>query len=359
MTSSDVKFVFERMAHADVPPKAANMFMAIKNFEPYFQEQHLVYNPQNRKLNSISGIQTPNDTTVVFQLITKDSTFLKKLATPLAVIYPREAVGSSVDSFSPVGAGPFNFVQRASDSTYIFSRFQNYYDASDVDLNRVDIIANKSEGQLFRAMGEGDIYLLPQLGPQLFQNLLDGAGNLVTSYSNRYKIQRPAGSTVYVLRYNPHSNLPLENARDIVGMIPSDTSSYFQKFPDALVQTDTLSRPEQTRRPPVRESEVFSAFSDDPFVRTFLGNLSKTLISYQTTIKMMDIRTPTRDTGLFFTVNLPVIPASQWDNYRELFRFRVRQVALQRNEVQGLEFNSYPWWFNPRGVTLPAEENLN
>jgi peptide/nickel transport system substrate-binding protein len=109
LSSQDIKFVFERMAQSGVPPSAAQMFMDIEGFEPYYQEQHFVYNPKNRELNGVSGIQAPNDSTVVFQLVDQDPDFLRKLATPLALIYPREAVGENVESFTPVGTGPFVF----------------------------------------------------------------------------------------------------------------------------------------------------------------------------------------------------------------------------------------------------------
>lgn len=358
VTASDVKYDFERMAQAGLPPYAAHMFMDIENYEPYYREQHFVYNPQNRGLDGVSGIQVPNDSTVVFQLVNRDPKFLKKLATPFAVIYPREAVGNSVSSFSPVGAGPFNFAQQTSDSTLIFSKFQNYYAAKDIDLNRIDIVQNESESQLFRSMSANDIYLLPQLGPQLFQNVLNSDGSLINSYAKRYTLQRPGGNTEYVLRYNSQNHLMLSEAHKIVSFIPTDTSSYFKQFPDTYItmnsSTDSLKNTS-----PVNNDRVYTVYSDDPFVRTFFGKLSTTLASHQISLQMMQTRTPTRNTGLFFTQNLPLIPNKQWDQYPALFRFKVQQVALQRSEIKGLNFNGYPWWFNPRGVTLPAEEKLN
>ncbi len=66
MSSGDVKFVFERMAQPGVPPTAAQLFMDIKGFDPYFHEQQNVYLPGQRKLEGISGIQTPGENSVVF-----------------------------------------------------------------------------------------------------------------------------------------------------------------------------------------------------------------------------------------------------------------------------------------------------
>lgn len=358
VTASDVKFDFERMAKAGLPPHAANMFMAIKDFEPYYLEQHYVYNPQNRQLDGISGIQAPNDSTVVFQLVKHDPDFIKKLATPFAVIYPHEAVGNSLSDFSPVGAGPFNFAQQSSDSTLIFSKFQNYYAANDIDLNRVDIIQQKSESKLFRSMSAGDIYLLPQLGPQLFQNILNSDGSLISSYTKRYTLQRPGGTTEYALRYNPQDHLKLSEARKLAGLIPTDTSSFFKQFPDKYITME--SSPDSLKNTSrFQNNNVYAVYADDPFVRTFLGNLSGTLKKHQINFQMLQIRTPTRETGLFVTHKLPLISNKHWNRFPVLFQFKVQQVALQRSEIKGLRFNRYPWWFNARGVTLPAEGNLN
>lgn len=354
--SGDVKYVFERMAHAEVPPKAAQMFMNIKGFDSYFQEQREIYLPADRKLDGVSGIQTPNDTTVVFELNSPDPQFLKKLATPLAVIYPREAVGQSVSSFSPVGTGPFNFSSRSADSTLTFSKFQDYYNASDIKLNRVDIITDNSESELFRAMGSNDIYMLPQLGPQLLKNLVEPNGQLSASYQNRYQLQVTNGATEFVMRYNPEANLSPANAQAISRLAKSDTS-YVAEFPGNIVTANIKDTANANLSG--LSGQIYSTFSQNPFVRTYLGDLSQQLSNYNTKLQMIQIRAPSRNTGLLFTVNYPLIPDSRWSNYKDLFHFRVKQAALLRSEISGLNFNQYPWWFDLRGVSLPAVERLN
>lgn len=360
MTSGDVKYVFERMARAGVPPKAAHMFMDIKGFDPYFSEQREVYNPAERKLSSVSGIRTPNDSTVVIELTNRDPQFLKKLGAPVAVIYPREAVEQTIESFSPVGAGPFQFSSRQADSTLIFSKFQNYYSASDVDLNRVDIIPNTSESELFQAMGTGDIHMIPQLGPQLLQEIVDSDGELRSSYAERYNLQKAGGTTEYVLRYNPSANLSADDANTLPGLARID-SAYFNEFPNKLVtsQPATDTTDTTTAISTTLSKQIYVVFSDDPFIKTYLGSFSNLLEQYDIQLQMMEIRAPSRDTDLIFTKNYPLIPDKRWNNYEELLRFQVLQVALQRSEIEELTFNEYPWWFDLRGVTLPPADNLN
>lgn len=359
MIAEDVKFVFERMARAGVPPTAAHMFMDIRGFDPFFNEQREVYHPSDRKLSGISGIQTPNDSTVVFELSNPDPQFLEKLATPLALIYPREAVDQMNESFIPVGTGPFELSSRQSDSTLIFSDFEDYYAASDINLNRVDMIPLTSESELFKAMSASDIYLIPQLGPQLMQQLINNDGELATSYTERYNLQKPGGQTAYVLRYNPNANLTADNASTL-SKLAAD-SNYFDRF-NNLITTQPVNDFNDTvsTSPSDLPDQIFTVFSNDPFIRTYLGYLSETLSDqFEVQLQMTEIRAPSSNTGLLFSKSFPLIPDSRWNKYKELFQFEVQHVSLQRSEIENLNFNEFPWWFNLREVTLPSEDQLN
>lgn len=352
ITSGDVKFVFERMAQPEIPSKAAHLFMEIKGFDPYFHEQHEVYLPSQRKLDGVSGIQTPADSTVVFELVNQDPDFLKKLATPLAVIYPQEAVGESPESFSAVGTGPFRFSSQPSDTVMIFSKFQNYYAAPEIQLNRVDVVNGISETDLFREMSTGDIHATPQLGPQMIETLLDTSGTLSESYTDRYNLATTDGFSEFVFRYYPAGDLAQQNAQALAGVARSHANSFLNKFPGMLVSTaeDTT---ESISNFSIQTDQLYTAFFEDPFVQTYLSSLSKALGENDIQLQMVEIRAPSRNTSLFFSQNYPLIPDSQWDSYPELSWFRVNQAALQRTEITGLNFNRYPWWLDLRGVSLP------
>lgn len=357
--AEDVKYIFERMAKVNVPPTAAQLFMNIKGFNSYYQEQRLVYNPKERNIESISGISTPHEQTVIIELERPDPSFLRKLATPLALIYPKEAVGQSVDGFTPVGAGPFSFSQRNSSSTLTFTKFNNYHNAADININRVDIMVSDSESDLFRSMGTGDLHVLPQLGPQQMQNLIDStSGQLLDSYADRYLLQQ-SGGTEYVLRHNTNSSLSSSGAQAIAGFLAADSTSFFDKFPQDYVTFQASDTVNTTSDLSELDTQVYSVYSDDPFVRTFMGDLANKLSEFDIAMQMMQIRAPSRNTGLLITTNYPLIPSPQWNAHPALFRFTVQQLAVQRSEINNLHFNQYPWWFNLRGVTLPAAENLN
>jgi hypothetical protein len=204
-------------------------------------------------------------------------------------------------------------------------------------------------------MGSGDIHLLPQLGPRLIPNLLTSEGDLISSYSERYNLQKTEGTTEYVLHYNPNSDLSASAAKTIAGYIHSDSGSFFAQLPDDLISTQTTV---DTATSANISQEIYSTYSEDPYVRLFLGELSATLSEQNINLQMMRIRAPSRNTALFFTQNYPLIPVGTWINSNELFSFNVRQAALLHSEIEELNFNQYPWWLNLRGVTLPAFENL-
>lgn len=354
----DVEFVFKRMASLNVPPQAARMFMNIEGFEPYFQEQRHIYNPQNRQIEDITGIQTPNDSTIVFQLKEADPDFPQKLATPLAAIYPREAVTGN-SSITPVGAGPFAFTQVTSDSTLVLSRFQEYYAADEISLNRIDIQVNSSETLMGKAMNNGDLHLIPQLGPKLMVNLINENGQLKEEYQDQYQLTHPGGSISYALRYNPEADLSLSAARALTADPSTDTTSYFTQFPANLVKVDTTGNaPSVAEELPTGQQEFYTTYSEDPYIQTFLGNLSTQFSNQGLSLQMLNIRAPTTRTPFLFTNDFPLIPNRQWHDFPKLFGFTVDQVTLQQQNIEGLSFNRYPWWFDVRGVTVPEASKL-
>lgn len=361
VTPEDVEFIFERMASSNVPPQAAQLFMNIEGFDPYFQEQRHVYNPQNRQINDITGIETPNDSTVTFRLKNPDPEFPQKMATPFAVIYPQEAVTGS-SSITPVGAGPFAFTQVTSDSTLVLSKFQEYYLADQVALNRIDIHVDNSEMSLAQSMETQGLHVIPQLGPQLLVNMLGENRQLTDEYAEQFNLQSPGGSTQYNVRYNPKADLSESAARRLSQYMNADTSSYFNQFSGSVIQPDTSIAQSDTSVSAVspsgdaqlRQQEIYTSYSDDPFIQSFLGSLSNGLSRQNISLHMMEVRAPTQETAFIFTTDYPLLPKSQWSNYSRLFSFSVDQIALQQSNIEGLSFNQYPWWFDLRDVSLSS-----
>lgn len=361
LTARDVKFVFERMAKTGNPPTAARLFWNIEGFEPFYQEQHKVYEPKKRTLSDVSGIQTPNDSTVVFELHKKDSQFLKKLATPYAVIYPREAVNDTRGSFAPVGTGPFTLSTQRADSAYIFAKSQKYHDYKSVRLDRVDILTSNSESNLMRQMGTGNIHLLPEIGPRIIQNVSTNAGNLKTGFNGRYTLTRRNSINKIAVRYNPDADISDEIAGTISRLAHVNSSSYFEQLPSSIVTTDSTINNQQTDTTLISEN-LYAVFSEDPYARTYLASLAKIVARQDVELNMTNLRIPTRNIDLWVTQHAPIINDQSdklYSDYPKLFSFWVHPTALQRNEITGLNFNQFGWWLDLRGVSLPSADKLN
>lgn len=352
LTARDVKYVFERMAKADVPDQTAQLFMNIRGFEPYYREQHQVLQAADRQLETISGIQVPNDSTITFSLVESDSNFVNKLAAPHAVIYPKEAVTSN--GFKAVGSGPFKLSQRRSDSLYIFSRFENYRIQNQPVLNRVDIRTSSDEAELLQAMSRGDIQLIPQLGPNQISTVLNSNGELKDDLSNEYKLTKAGGSTMYALRYNAGSDTHQSHVDNALNTVEKD--SIFANMPTNIVRLN-WSVPVPKGFTP--SDTLSSSYSNDAFVQYFYSSLTKQLARENITFEMKSTRVLNRDVEIFFRQILPLYDGYEADNTstEPLVQFFVESLALSRNHVDTIKLNALPWWIDLRETTVALNKN--
>ncbi len=359
MVAGDVRFVFERMAKLTVPKEAARLFMGIRDFESYYREQHYVLNPADRQLKSVSGIQTPNDSTVVFNLREKDPNFLQKLASPYALIYPKEAArDGGPGSFAAVGTGPFTLSRQRGDSVFVFGRNQDYYIDGQPKLNRVDVIVKQNESHLFRDLASGQIHFIPELGPQTAEGILNENGELEVSYRNRFELGLPGGSSLHTLHYNTEAPLTTAQAMRIPALV--DSSFTFSNIPGNLVNLETYSSSSDTVAGSL-PSTIYTAYTSDNFSKLFFAELNRRLNKENVNLRMLTIRTPTRETSLYFTHFIPMYEGhNRTDGLvtDALIDFQVFRTALQIDSIEGLPYNDILWWMDLRTATLPGIDNL-
>lgn len=359
LMAGDIKFALERSARSGVSPKAAHLFMNISGFEPYFQEQRNLYNPDHRQLDGVSGIQVPNDSTVVITLNSADPNFLQKLATPLAVIYPKEAVGNNDNTFEPIGSGPFTLSRKQNDSTHIFSKFDNYYHSSDISLNRVDII-NSGDGQtLWNNMQSRDIHYLPELGPILSQQLLNEEGNLSSSYSNRYQQILAEGEITFTLHHNPNSNLSSDVVTGIGQIAQSNSSALFENMGHGITQTSFKEDNNSNSISLDNRTLNIARITGHPYSQKLLDNLSMLLDQHNADLSISNSRIPHQGIGLFIMEHQLLIPELQWASQPSILQFSVQSIAIARSEIKNIAQIPYPWWIDVRNILLPPIENLN
>ena len=66
--ANDIKWAFERTAHADVPQYASSLLMNVTGYRNYFLEQRQIYDRTKRVLDDVSGIVVIDQETISISL---------------------------------------------------------------------------------------------------------------------------------------------------------------------------------------------------------------------------------------------------------------------------------------------------
>ncbi|MBY5621260.1 ABC transporter substrate-binding protein [Rhizobium leguminosarum] len=118
VVASDVKYSIERAVDPKTQGPGAGFFGAIKGFED-----------ETGGKTTLSGIETPDDSTVIFNLSRPDATFLHVLAINFASVVPKEAVEAAAGDFGkkPVGSGTFILKDWTIGQQLVFERNKDYF----------------------------------------------------------------------------------------------------------------------------------------------------------------------------------------------------------------------------------------
>ncbi|MEF3128186.1 ABC transporter substrate-binding protein [Rhizobium leguminosarum] len=119
VVASDVKYSIERAVDPKTQGPGAGFFGPIKGFEE----------ETGGKTTTLSGIETPDDSTVIFNLSRPDATFLHVLAINFASVVPKEAVEAAAGDFGkkPVGSGTFILKDWTIGQQLVFERNKDYF----------------------------------------------------------------------------------------------------------------------------------------------------------------------------------------------------------------------------------------
>jgi oligopeptide transport system substrate-binding protein len=121
MTSADVKYSFDRAVSPATQSPGGGYFGMIGGYDEV----------AGGKANTLSGIETPDDKTVVFKLSRPDATFLHLMAINFGFIVPKEEVEKAGADWGkkPVGTGAFKFVEWAPGQNIKLERNKDYFRA--------------------------------------------------------------------------------------------------------------------------------------------------------------------------------------------------------------------------------------
>ncbi len=190
--ASDVVYCFTRALDRTTNTGAEPYFRYIKGGEEYYLSNKL-------PPGGISGLQAPNDSTVVITLIKPFSPFLFYPAVGFAFIYPHEAVEHYGRDFvfHPVGTGAFQFARYKQAQYCTLVRNPRYwkFDSAGNRLPYLDTIQfsfiadNKVELQQFQANKLDHVYRIPS---EFFQDMVDTNKELRGKWKKYHLVHVPA-----------------------------------------------------------------------------------------------------------------------------------------------------------------------
>lgn len=198
--AADFKYCFERVCDPRTKTRGAWLFRdKVKGAEEYINS--IKDNKNNVK--EITGIQAPDDTTLIITLTKPFAPFLGILAMPYAFVYPKEAVEHYKDKFGyhPVGTGPFKFVKWDFDQELSFEKNPTYWKKNKAGLPLVyldgfKVTFTRSAETEFLDFQSGKLdYYNPT--PEVLTQILDENGKLKPEY-NFELVRQPWLNTVYL-----------------------------------------------------------------------------------------------------------------------------------------------------------------
>jgi len=200
--AADFKYCFERVCDPSTKTRGAWLFRdKVKGALEYItsiKEKH-------NNVTEITGIQAPNDTTLIITLTKPFAPFLSILTMPYAFVYPKEAVEYYKDNFgyNPVGTGPFKFVKWEVDRELEMTKNPNYWSLNKagkplvyLDGIRVSFLKSSETAFLDFQQGKFDFY---DPTPEVLSQVTDETGALKPEYSGEFElVKQPWLNTVYL-----------------------------------------------------------------------------------------------------------------------------------------------------------------
>lgn len=202
LVASDVVFSLTRSCD---PQSRTVAFWAFKNKVKGADEYYNSRLKNDGKVSAVSGIQSPDDSTVTIELLRAYHPFLLTLANGFGCVVPKEAVQFYGRDFfrNPVGSGAFVFVDWKDDSHIKLQRNPNYWQ-KDSDGNTLPYLDNivvsfvKDDKVQHNEFVKGDLEESFTIPTEFFTTVFDGKKKVLPPYEKFVVQQKPAMLTWFI-----------------------------------------------------------------------------------------------------------------------------------------------------------------
>lgn len=198
--ASDFKYCFERLCDSRTKTRGAWLFRdKVKGATEYINS----IKENKFDVKEITGIETPNDSTLIITLTKPFAPFLSILTMQYASVYPKEAVEHYKEGFGfhPVGTGPFKFVKWEIDQELELTKNENYWKKRKtgdalvyLDGIKISFIKSSETAFLDFQQGKFDYY---EPSPEILGQITDESGKLKPEYDFEL-VKQPWLNTVYL-----------------------------------------------------------------------------------------------------------------------------------------------------------------
>ena len=354
--ADDIRWAFERTAKVHVPPTASQLLMNITGYESYFIEQHSVYDESKRVLGRISGIEVVDDETIRFTLRQPDSRFIQKLASPYLSIYPREAVQNSDNGLknTPVGTGAY-VLNSATEEEVVLSRNPSPRFTDQIEkypINRIDFLHQSSEAEMFQSFARENIDWMPELGPQIINQVTVDGSNLNAAYENQFMLIQNSAKRHSMIYLNQNSEQSLDYVENQLSELNEDQLTVPGTISFGSFEATEMDSAETA------PSELYIPFTDNPFARVLLTDINNSVFQPETKLAFLDIRAVTPESSLYSrwtdSFHYPLLNSRIYSGHWLLAESVI--IGIHHSFIEGIVPSSVPWLLPLEGLTVDRPE---
>ena len=194
VTAQDFKYCIERVNNPKTKSRGQWVYRdRIKGAQEYID---FMSGTADKKVDDISGLKAPDDSTLIIELTKPFSPFLSILTMTYGYVYPKEAVEFYGDRFgqNPVGTGPFKFASWNLDQDLNFVKNETYREKDKEGksipyLDGIKFTFTQSSETEFLDFQNGK-YDYHDPSSETYDQITDENGNLIDSQRDKYKLNR-------------------------------------------------------------------------------------------------------------------------------------------------------------------------